>query len=147
MLQRVCLRSLWISTIIVLVLFTIQGWSGNWVTFFLAWPSGPGDQLSNTFLQFMSGLSVYHVKMGFAIGAISVLISIFAFLSKSSIYVRTLAVIGLAITTSAAMGGFLYVSSGFQDRWSLGQMADAFVGVLGAYFIQLYFMGKGQKSR
>lgn len=138
--NKVCLWGLWISTIAVVLIAALQGLSGNWVTFFLIWPGTPG--LQPAFIRAMVILASYHRIAGFIVGAISILILFFAFLSKSSIYVRIFAVAGFVMTALAAVGGFLYVTSGLQDRWSLGQMADAFVGVLGVYLIQLFFMNK-----
>ena len=65
---------------------------------------------------------------------------IFALLSKPGVLVRVCAIVGLVMAGLATLGGYLYVTSVFKDRWSLGQMADAFVGVFGAYFVQLIFM-------
>ncbi len=129
---------LWISTIAVILLAALQGLSGNWIVFFFLWPGGP--DFGNRFIQAMVRLSSYHRTAGFAIGAISILILFFAFRSKSSIYVRIFAVLGFVMTALAATGGILYVTSNYQDRLGLGQMADAFVGVFGTYFIQLIFM-------
>ncbi len=141
-LQNFTSKGLWISTLVIIALMIVQSFSGNWVTIFLIWPGGPGDQLGQAFTQAMAGLSAYHAKMGFAIGVISILILVLAFVHKSSVYVRIFAVLGFIITASAAMGGILYVNSGYQDRWSLGQMMDSFVGAYGAYFLQLFFMNR-----
>lgn len=132
-------RILWICTVAILATMTVQGFSGNWITIFLVLPGGPAN-LGNQFIQAMAGLAAYHSGMGFAVGALSVLILVLAFLSRSSIYVRILAVLGLAITVSAAIGGYLFVQSGFADRWPLGQMMDSFVGAYAAYFLQFFFM-------
>ena len=140
-LQKVSLRSLWISTLAVLVLMSVQAWSGNWITFFLILQGGPAD-LSAQFLKAMAGLSVYHAIMGFVIGIGSIIVLISAFISKSSIYVRIFAILGLILTASAAMGGILFVQSGYEDRWPLGQMADSFVGAYAAYLLQLFFMNR-----
>ncbi len=138
--QKVGRWGLWISTIAVVLIAAIQGLSGHWLVFYLFWPGGPtlGSRLS----QFVVWLGSYHRAAGFAVGALSLLVLFFSFVAKSSIYVRALAILGLALTVVTAAGGYLYVTSGYQDRWSLGQMADAFVGVLGIYLIQLIFMNK-----
>jgi hypothetical protein len=139
-LNRVFIWGLWIATIVALLLSALQGLSGHWIVFFLIWPMQP--PFGQAFINAMVKLSSYHRMAGFAVGGLSVLILFFAFASKSSIYTRIFAVVGFAMTVLAAYGGYLYVTSGFQDRWSLGQMADAFIGVFGAYFIQLLFMIK-----
>ena len=139
MLQKVCLRGLWISSIVFLVLGAVQGFTGNWSIFYIEWP---GSNSSAGFIRFVVDLANYHMKMGFALGAISILIIIFAFLARTNIYVRIFAVLGLVVTVTAAVGGYLYVHSSTADRLSLGQMADAFIGVLAVYFIMLGFLYK-----
>ncbi|MGD0355294.1 MAG: hypothetical protein ABSB31_07630 [Dehalococcoidia bacterium] len=140
-LQKVSSRGLWISTLAVLVLMSVQAWSGNWITFFLILPGGPSN-LSDQFLLAMKDFATYHAILGFVIGFGSIIVLIFAFVHKSSIYVRIFAILGLIITASTAMGGILFQQSGFQDRWPLGQMADSFVGAYAAYFLQLFFMNR-----
>ena len=132
---------LWISTLLELALVSVQGFSGNWITYFFVWP-WPEGKLSTDFTMILAGFARYHSFMGFGIGLISILIIVFAFTSKSSIYVRILSVLGFLLAASAAMGGTLYVNTAFRDRWSLGQMTDSFVGVFVAYFLQLFFMNK-----
>lgn len=140
-LQRNLSIALWVSTIVLLLLLSLQALSGNWVTFFLILPGGPTN-ISQSFIGALAKLAIYHKLMGFVMGGISILVLIFAFICRSSIYVRIFAVLGFIITISAGIGGFLFVKSGFQDRWALGQMADSFVGEYAAYFLQLFFMNK-----
>jgi hypothetical protein len=139
--QLLFARVLWILTMVILAVTTVQAISGNWITYFAILPGGSAN-LSQAFLQAMAGLATYHRIVGFVMGGLSILTLVFAFLHKSGIYVRIFAILGLAAMASAAIGGYLFVQSGFQDRWSLGQMSDSFVGVYAAYFIQLYFMNK-----
>jgi hypothetical protein len=139
MLQKVCRGILWISTIVVVILIAAQGWTGNWTVFYLLWP---GSNVSSTFMLVTAKMAIYHERVGFAIGAISILIIIFAFLSKSNLYVRVFAILGFGITVLAVMGGFMFVNSSLQDRLSLGQMADSFLGVFAAYFLMLFFLNK-----
>jgi hypothetical protein len=141
-LQMVTSRGLWIATISILAILSVQGLSGNWITFFLVWPGGPQAGLGLPFALAMAGLAQYHIVMGLTMGVLSIVIVVFAFMHKSSVYVRVFSVLGLVITASAAIGGILYVTSGFQDRWSLGQMADSFVGAYAAYFLQFFFMNR-----
>ena len=143
--QRNLSIALWVSTIVLLLLLSLQALSGNWVTFFLILPGGPTN-ISQSFIGALIKLAIYHKLMGFVIGGISILVLIFAFIRRSSIYVRVFAVLGFIITVSAGIGGFLFVKSGFQDRWALGQMADSFVGEYAAYFLQLFFMNKTPNS-
>jgi hypothetical protein len=139
--QWIYSMALWSSTLAILVLLSVQALSGNWVTYFLILPGGPAD-LSQRFLVAVTNLATFHKMMGFIIGGVSVLILTFAFLHRSSIYVRIFTVIGFIIIVSAGIGGYLFVKSEFQDRWALGQMSDSFVGAYAAYFLQLFFMNK-----
>lgn len=143
MLQKVSRIGLWVSTIAILIITALQGFSGHWVTFFLLWPGGPS--FGQTFVKILVGLSNFHIVEGFAVGVFSVLVLFFAFLAKSNILVRIFAVIGFILVVLSVMGGYLYVTSKLQDRLSLGQMADAFVGVFIAYFLQLIFMIKAPR--
>jgi len=133
--------ALWVSTLAILVLLSVQAFSGNWITYFFILPGAPAN-LTQNFINSMAQLAIYHRIAGFVIGGISVLVLIFAFIGRSSIYVRIFAVLGFIITVSAGIGGYLFVKSAYQDRWALGQMADSFVGVYAAYFLQLFFMNK-----
>jgi len=140
-LERILSMALWISTLAILAILSVQTLSGNWITYFLILPGGPAT-LSQSFIEGLVKLAIYHKIMGFIIGGISIFVLIFAFIRRSSIYVRIFAVLGFIITASAGIGGFLFVKSGFQDRFALGQMADSFVGAYAAYFLQLFFMNK-----
>jgi len=140
-LQRIFSTALWVSTLAILVLLSVQAFSGNWITYFFILPGAPAN-LTQNFINSMAQLAIYHRIAGFVIGGISVLVLIFAFIGRSSIYVRIFAVLGFIITVSAGIGGYLFVKSAYQDRWALGQMADSFVGVYAAYFLQLFFMNK-----
>ncbi len=134
------LKGLWISAIVILLLAAFQGLTGHWIVFFLLWPGGKA--LGQALVQIVIRLPNYHIFIGFAVGIVSVLVFLFAFLSRSHILVRIFAVLGFIIVVVTVLGGFLYVTSGLQDRLSLGQMADAFVGVFAAYFILVVFLFK-----
>jgi hypothetical protein len=138
MLNKVYRWGLWISTIIIVLLAALQALSGHWIIYFFLWAGGP--DYGNAFVRAMASLASYHRMAGFTVGALSIVVLFFAFASKPNRWVRIFAVLGFIMTALAASGGILYVTSGFGDRMALGRMADAFVGVFGAYFIQLFFM-------
>jgi hypothetical protein len=138
-LQKTYSRVLWGLTIAILAIIALQGISGNWVTIFLVFPGG--TELSIAFKQAMGRLAQYHIVMGFAVGALSILIVVFAFLHNSHILVRLAAIAGLLLLGSAVMGWVLFVNSMLQDNWPLGQMMDSFIGVFAAYLLQVVFMG------
>jgi hypothetical protein len=138
MVQKGSLIGLWASTIIILLLSGLQGFTGNWIVIFILWAGGP--TLGAALTRILATMPNYHILAGFIIGIISILALIFAFFSRTHILVRVFAVIGFITVTLAVWGGFLYVTSEFQDRLSLGQMADAFVGVFAAYFLLFVFL-------
>jgi hypothetical protein len=140
MLTRVSRPGLWVLTILVVLLSAVQALSGHWVVFFFLWPGG--TSFGSSFMRAMADLGSYHRSAGFAIAGLAVLILLCVFLSRWSVYVRLLAVLGLVLVGLSAWGGYQYYTSGYQDRWFLGQMADASVGVIGIYLIQLFFMNK-----
>lgn len=144
--QRNLSVAMWASAGLILTLLTLQGLSGNWITYFLILPGGPAN-LSQVFVSGLVKLAMYHKIMGLFIGLLSMLILIFAFTRRWSRYVRIFAVLGFIITALAAIGGYLFVQSGLTDRWPLGQMSDAFVGCYAAYFLQLFFMNKTPSFR
>ena len=137
--------TLWALTGVILGLLTLQGISGNWITYFLILPGGPAN-LSQLLIGFLVKLALYHRIFGLVIGLLSILILVFAFLRRWSNYVRLFAVLGFMIAVLAATGGFLFVKSGLTDRWPLGQMSDAFVGCYAAYFLQFFFMCRASSS-
>ena len=142
--QKTYVTALWVSTIAILATSAFQALSGHWVSFFLFWP---GFQSLDRYLGFLNTLASMHRAIGFATAGLSLVVLLFAVLSKPGMAVRLFAILGLAMVALAAIGGYLYVTSVFKDRWSLGQMADAFVGVFGAYFLQVLFMARRYMSR
>ncbi len=132
-------------TIAIVLLSAVQVISGHWVTFYLLWPGGPSLGSRETFIPAMVKLGSFHKVLGLAIGALALVILPTAVWSKSSRYVMACAVVGLGMAALTVAGGILFVTSGFQDRWSLGQMADASVGVSIAFLVQLFFMNATPK--
>ncbi len=135
--SKLGIRGLWISTIAILATSGFQALTGHWVSFFLFWP---GFQSLDKYLGFLNTLASMHRVIGFVTAGLGIAVTAFAFVSRPGRTVRLFALLGLVMVGLAATGGYLYVTSVFKDRWSLGQMADAFVGVFGAYFLQLLFM-------
>ena len=52
--------------------------------------------------------------------------------------VRAWSVIGLVSVLSAALGGYLFVRSGFSDGGSSAQMGGSFIASFASYFLVLY---------
>ena len=138
--QKMSLWGLWVLVPAILAISVYQPLSGHWVAFFLLWPGFPSmEQLGGL----LAALASVHRVLGFVTGALSVPILAFGFFSGPSRWVRVFAVVGFVMVFITVLGGYIYVTSVFKDRWSLGQMADASVGVFGAYFLQLIFMARG----
>ena len=142
--QKTYVTALWVSTIAILATSAFQALSGHWVSFFLFWP---GFQSLDSYLGFLNTLASMHRVVGVVTAVLAISVAVFAVLSKPGLVVRLLALLGLVMVGVAALGGYLYVTSVFKDRWSLGQMADAFVGVFGAYFLQVIFMVRKSLSQ
>jgi hypothetical protein len=136
--NKVSIRCLWIATVAILLLAALQALSGNWIVYFYFWPGGAF--YGSSLVRLVLWLAKYHITTGFIVGGLSIIVLVFAFISKSGLWVRIFAAAGLIMVGLAASGGIGFVTSGFQDRMSLGRMADAFVGVFAAYFFQLFFM-------
>ncbi len=143
MLQKAGRMGLWIALIVILVAIVVQGWSGNWTVFFAIWPVKTATY-SQTFMSVVGDLTAYHLKMGWGIGIIGILVLILAFLGRANLLVKLLAIAGVALAAVAALGGYHYVHSIFQDQMALGQMADSFLGITVVYFAMLFFLGWGK---
>ena len=135
--HRVYVRGLWACTIAILAISGFQALSGHWVALFLFWP---GFQSLGKYMGLLNSLASLHRVFGFLTGGLSVVTLVFALLARPRMLVRLSSIVGLGVVGLAVIGGILYVTSVFKDRWSLGQMADAFVGVFAVYFVQLLLM-------
>jgi hypothetical protein len=138
-------RGLRVSVAAILVLLTVQGWSGDFANLFAAYPaSAVGASMSDVLqaLQRAGVLVLYHALEGILIVAVSVVILILSFRSPSSTWVRVYAILGLGATLSAAAGGLLFVLSAFQNDAYSAQMGGSFIGAYAFYFLVLYSMKK-----
>ena len=71
------------------------------------------------------------------IQAVAVLVLSFSW--SMSRGVRIWSVVGLLSMLSAALGGFLFLRSGFADGGSSAQMGGSFIGAFASYFLVLYY--------
>jgi hypothetical protein len=132
---------LWIAVVAILVLLTVQGYTGGFVVLFAIFPTAITPTVSG-FYQALSAaglLTVYHASEGLVLVLISILIVAFAFRYRSNNGVRASAVIGMAAVISAAVGGILFVLSGFKNEGNSAQMAGSFIGAYASNFLVLYF--------
>ncbi len=139
-------RALRILVVITLVLLTVQGWLGDEVNLFGAPPDGtppPAASLSG-FLRAVASLHpalflLWHTVEGVVLVVLAVAVSVGAFLWSDSTGVRAWSVLGLLTMVSAAVGGYLFVMSGFTDGGASAQMGGSFIGAYAAYFLTLYY--------
>lgn len=134
-------RSLRIAIIVMLVLLTAQGWTGDFANLFATFPTSATTASMSGILQAVQNAGVtvlYHALEGGLLLVISVVIMILSFRSSSLTWVRVFAILGLGATISAGVGGVLFVLSGFQNNPSSAQMGGSFIGAYASYFLALY---------
>jgi hypothetical protein len=135
-----------ILLVFVLVVLTIQGWFGDTVNIFVAPSSGitpPPFSLSG-FLNALESLPtpflpLYHAFEGIFLIVLAVAVFALSFTWSKSRGVRIASGLGLVMVVSAAIGGFLFVMSGFSNGGNSAQMGGSFIGAYAFYFIALYY--------
>lgn len=142
------MRGLRISIAAVLLLLTLQGWTGDFANLFAVFPTGAVEPSLGAFWQAVVGSGVlvaYH-----AVEATLLITSSLAALVLSlRVRVgRLFTILGTLAIVSAAIGGVLFVLSGFQDNANSAQMGGSFIGAYAFYFLALYSTkGVGTKER
>jgi hypothetical protein len=85
--QRLSLRILRIAIIIIIVILTTQGWTGDFVNLFAVFPNGPVVYSFIGLTQALTGageMEVYHAVEGSILAVISILIFVLSFTSGVS---------------------------------------------------------------
>lgn len=137
-------RKLRILIVVNLVILTVQGWFGDTVNIFFA-PSSGQAAFPFSFGGFIQGVSSlgfpleYHAFEGILLMALSIAILAISFKWSKARSVRICAILGLFFVFSAALGGFLFVVSGFSNGGNSAQMGGSFIGSYAFYFIALYY--------
>ena len=138
-------RTLFGLVMVILIVLTAQGWTGDFVNLFAVFPVNPVSHTFSGFTQSISGagrMEVIHAIIG-AMLAILALAEVFlAFYSHAIRGVRIWSTIGLLGIFSAAYGGISFVLSGFHDSASSAQMGGSFIGTYASYFLVLCFNKK-----
>jgi hypothetical protein len=132
------LQSFIIATLVIL---SVQGWTGDYVNLFSVFPTGAVNSSANGLLQALQKagqIPVYHAFEGFLLVAFSLVVLILSLRTKAK-KIQVSSILGLAAVVSAAVGGVLFVFSGFQDNGNSAQMAGSFIGAYAFYFLELYF--------
>ena len=137
------LRGLLVTTLVILA---VQGWFGDFVTVFVSPANGitPPAITPSGLIHALQSLPtpffpLWHAFEGLALVVLSITIAVLAFAWSRSRGVRAWAVVGLVAVLSAALGGFLFVKSGFADGGNSMQMGGSFIGAFAAYFLTLYY--------
>ena len=134
-------RRLRYSIVIILVILTIQGWTGDFTNLFATFSSGSsGSFPSNVFRALASGgaIPLYHGLEGLLLGILSIIVLALSIGSRKRSIILC-AVIALVSIFSAMAGGTLFVLSDFQNNAFSAQMGGSFIGAYAFYFMELYF--------
>lgn len=135
-------RNLRLSIVFILIILTIQGWTGDFTNLFAVFPTSkvaPSLTGIGQALNVGGVLPLYHAFEGFALILISIFILIFSFRSTTSRSLRICAIAGFAAIVSAAIGGTLFVLSDFANNANSAQMGGSFIGAYAFYFLALYY--------
>jgi hypothetical protein len=82
---------------------------------------------------------IYHALEGIFLIALGVAAFALSFRWSNARSVRISSGLGLLMIVSAAIGGFLFVMSGFANGGNSAQMGGSFIGAYAFYFIALYY--------
>ena len=135
-------RILLVATLAVL---SVQGWLGDVVNLFVAPTTAqtPPPQNPSGFFQGVASLNSlplsWHAFEGIFLFLLAVSVLALSFKWSKSRAVRISAILGLFFVFSAALGGYLFVLSGFGAGGNSAQMGGSFIGAYALYFVALYY--------
>lgn len=137
-------RGFRVLLVVVLVVMTVQGWFGDTVNIFVAPASGitpPVFSMQAFFqtVQTYGFLLIYHAYEGIALVVLGGLAIALAFQWSPKRSVRICAILSFIFVISAAVGGYLFVLSGFSNGGNSAQMGGSFIGAYALYFLTLYY--------
>jgi hypothetical protein len=137
-------RKFRILVVVTLVILTVQGWFGDIVNIFLAPANGVASPPFSIvgFVQVIESLGfalIWHAFEGISLVVISVAVFVLSFRWSKSRAVRITSGLGLMMVCSAALGGFLFVMSGFANQANSAQMGGSFIGAYAFFFMALFF--------
>lgn len=137
------LRSLKLMTVLNLVLLSVQAWTGDVVNLFASFPSGAANGVGQLFPALLSAgpgpLALWHGIEGLLVVLLSIGIAASAFRRTKSRSVRIASILALVSVVVAALGGYLFVVSGFLDDGNSAQMGGSFLGAYAMNFLVLYY--------
>jgi hypothetical protein len=139
-------RNYRVLLVVTLVILSVQGWLGDTVNIFYAPSSGiakPPFTLSG-FLREMesipaSYLLLWHAFQGIFLIALAAVVFGLSFRWSNVRGTKVTSGLAFASIISAAIGGFLFVMSGYSDGGNSAQMGGSFIAAYALYFVTLYF--------
>ena len=130
--------------VVILVILSIQAWFGDFVNIFAA-PTTGTTTPPFTIAGLMQGIAslgfplIWHAFEGLSIAIIGAAILILSFVWSAPRSAKISSILGLFFVVAAAVGGALFVLSGFSSGGNSMQMGGSFVGAYALYFVTLYF--------
>lgn len=126
----------------MIVVLTIQGWTGDFVNLFSPFPGGgvsPSVVGLVSALSNAGALALYHGLEGASLVVLSIIVLALSFRSSKARSIRIASLLATAAIVSATIGGVLFVLSAFQNNANSAQMGGSFIGAYAFYFIELYY--------
>jgi hypothetical protein len=137
------LKALKRMTVVNLVLLSLQAWTGDVVNLFAVFPSGPISGLGGAAQGLESAgpgpLAIYHGVEGVVIVLLTIGVAVTALRRSKSTGVRVASLLALFFVAAAALGGYLFLFSGFVNNGNSAQMAGSFIGAYAMNFLILYY--------
>ena len=132
--------------VVTLVILSVQGWFGDFVNIFVAPSTGvtpPAFSIAG-FLGALESLPnsffpLWHAFEGIFLVGLAVAVFALSFVWSKARAVRIASGLGLLAVISVAIGGFLFVMSGFSNGGNSAQMGGSFIGAYALYFVTLYY--------
>jgi succinate dehydrogenase/fumarate reductase cytochrome b subunit len=130
-------------TVFNLILLSLQAWTGDAVNLFNSGSSGAVNGMSGAIQaleDFGPGpLALWHALEGILIVLLAVGIVVSVFRRTKLRSVRAVSLLALLFVLSAAVGGYLFLFSGFENNGNSAQMGGSFIGAYAMNFLVLYY--------
>jgi len=129
-----------LSLAAMILLLTIQAWTGDFVNVFVTTASNSGYSA----VAFVQGFAsqgpflIWHALEGIAVFAAAIVVFDIS-LRYHRRSVKVGAGLGLLLIAIAGIGGYFFVLSGFSNGSNSMQMGGAFIPCYAMYFITLYY--------
>ncbi len=133
-------KSLTWSIVIILVVLTIQGLTGFYVSTNAMFPTSVSHSLTGMYkeLQQAGNVALYHGLWVIVLLIFSILVLVLSFKTKI-LSVTVISILGLLALIIATLGGLLFVYSGFQTDAYSALMEYSFIVAWVLYLIEFYY--------